>query len=124
MALSVAEIMLIKEASLAAKKAKIQAKRAIALKCIAEQKRERNKRRRDDKKAARIRDAKFAVDQHCYWCNKKLNDGEQTADHIIELSKGGETTEDNIVVACGQCNNNRSNQSPKRPCGGMADTYP
>jgi hypothetical protein len=36
----------------------------------------------------------------CSYCNKDAN----TVDHKITLSKGGESTEKNLVACCGECN--------------------
>lgn len=46
----------------------------------------------------------------CHWCGKHVPKGEETADHLEELSRGGLTTRDNIVMACQKCNNDRSNK--------------
>ncbi len=44
--------------------------------------------------------------QYCY-CSKNL-----TLDHVIPLSKGGQHTWDNIVTACEQCNQRKSDRTP------------
>lgn len=36
----------------------------------------------------------------CYYCGQEAN----TADHIIPISKGGISSEDNMVAACYRCN--------------------
>jgi 5-methylcytosine-specific restriction endonuclease McrA len=56
----------------------------------------------------------------CRWCQKVLqrvprgHEGDlkhfhATMDHVVPRSRGGETTFENIVVACHLCNQRRSN---------------
>lgn len=54
----------------------------------------------------------------CHWCgvltSRSLKPPEPTAatlDHLIPASCGGETTQNNLVVACHACNNRRGNLS-------------
>ncbi len=54
-------------------------------------------------------DVKDLFNHCCAYClrpTKKL-----TVDHIVPVSKGGLTTEDNIVPACQRCNNKKLNRS-------------
>jgi len=70
----------------------------------------------------RLRDAAFwRQNGKCYWCDVKMflptSNRHQTSpflctgDHILERSKGGKTTRENIVAACKLCNDTRSNPS-------------
>ncbi|KGM94355.1 hypothetical protein Z968_11795 [Clostridium novyi A str. 4552] len=47
----------------------------------------------------------------CYYCHKSLSDKEITIDHIQPYSRGGQTTEDNLVIACYHCNKEKSNMN-------------
>jgi 5-methylcytosine-specific restriction endonuclease McrA len=40
----------------------------------------------------------------CYWCNCSLGRNMVHIDHYVPLSKGGEHTISNLVVACRKCN--------------------
>ena len=44
----------------------------------------------------------------CHYCNKQLSHTKSTIDHIIPRSKGGTDTIDNFVVACYECNCDKS----------------
>jgi phage terminase large subunit-like protein len=43
----------------------------------------------------------------CHWCHKKTAD---TADHLIEVDRGGDNSLSNLVPACRECNSRRGNQ--------------
>ena len=57
--------------------------------------------------------AKSFLDQNglvkCLYCDRELNSQNATADHIIPISKGGNNTKVNLVVACEDCNSQRGN---------------
>jgi 5-methylcytosine-specific restriction endonuclease McrA len=40
----------------------------------------------------------------CQYCETKVNGKTATLDHVLPVSKGGKTTFDNTVCACGPCN--------------------
>jgi len=46
----------------------------------------------------------------CQICEKHLRDDEVEFDHIIPVSKGGSTEEDNIQLTCYECNRDKSNR--------------
>lgn len=48
-------------------------------------------------------------DSNCIYCDKKLNNENATADHIVPISEGGNNTKVNLVVCCKDCNNERGN---------------
>lgn len=55
----------------------------------------------------------FARDGHrCQYCNKHLPSSELSFDHVIPRSRGGETTWENIVCACADCNVRKGNRTP------------
>lgn len=62
----------------------------------------------------------------CYWCGQEAN----TADHLLPISKGGISSEDNMVAACARCNSGKRDRiapgaflthrlSPKTPLGNV-----
>jgi len=46
----------------------------------------------------------------CQICGKILKDSEIEFDHIIPISKGGSSEENNIRLSCKDCNRNKSNK--------------
>jgi len=48
----------------------------------------------------------------CQYCGIKLKTQEMTYDHVQPQSRGGETTWENIVVACIPCNHHKANRTP------------
>jgi len=40
----------------------------------------------------------------CQYCGTKLTKNTATLDHVVPSSRGGKTTWDNTVIACGPCN--------------------
>ena len=59
----------------------------------------------------------FARDDYsCQYCGRQKNElrGRQflTRDHIVPLSRGGDTTWENVVTSCSPCNNRKGNRLP------------
>ena len=48
----------------------------------------------------------------CQFCGRKVGAGLLTMDHIVPISRGGETTKGNIAVACKECNNKKKQLLP------------
>lgn len=48
----------------------------------------------------------------CQICGKHLKDDEMEFDHIIPISKGGSSEENNIRLTCFKCNRSKSNKKP------------
>lgn len=47
-------------------------------------------------------------DSKCFYCGKHVVDGENlTVDHVVPKSKGGGNGQDNLLLACFDCNNMR-----------------
>ncbi len=49
--------------------------------------------------------------QTCQYCG---NTRHLTIDHLIPVSKGGESTWDNVVTACETCNNRKGDRTPQQ----------
>lgn len=49
----------------------------------------------------------------CAYCERKLTHEEATIDHIYPESRGGKSTWENLVTACGKCNHKKDNRTPK-----------
>lgn len=49
---------------------------------------------------------------HCQYCGCKVGN-EGTIDHILPRSQGGQTTWENCVLACVQCNSQKANRTPQ-----------
>jgi len=52
----------------------------------------------------------------CQYCGDDFPTQDLTFDHVIPRSRGGRTTWENVVTACGECNLIKGNQMP-RACG-------
>ena len=52
----------------------------------------------------------------CQYCSDRLPTHDLTFDHVIPRSRGGRTTWDNVVTACGSCNLRKGSRLP-RECG-------
>jgi len=56
----------------------------------------------------------FERDQHvCQYCGHKFERGELTLDHVIPRSRGGNSTWENIVLACLECNIRKGSRMPR-----------
>ncbi len=49
----------------------------------------------------------------CQYCGVRLPAHDLTFDHVVPRSKGGMTTWDNVVAACGPCNMRKANRTPR-----------
>jgi 5-methylcytosine-specific restriction endonuclease McrA len=57
----------------------------------------------------------FARDNNqCQYCGKKHSTSELSLDHVIPRSQGGQTTWENIVCACLECNVRKGGRTPKQ----------
>ena len=48
----------------------------------------------------------------CQYCHRTLPSSELTLDHVIPRSRSGETTWENLVTCCHQCNNRKGSRTP------------
>ncbi len=49
----------------------------------------------------------------CQYCDHKLSAPELTFDHVIPRARGGRTSWENVVTACGPCNVRKGSKLPK-----------
>jgi 5-methylcytosine-specific restriction endonuclease McrA len=57
----------------------------------------------------------FARDNNqCQFCGRKFSTSELSLDHVIPRSQGGQTTWENIVCACLECNVRKGGRTPKQ----------
>jgi len=49
----------------------------------------------------------------CRYCGESLND-DYHIDHVIPYSKGGQTTDDNLVSSCPTCNRKKHDKTPEQ----------
>jgi 5-methylcytosine-specific restriction endonuclease McrA len=59
----------------------------------------------------------------CQYCGGGFPTQELTFDHVLPRSKGGRTTWENVVTACGACNLRKGNRTPHE-CGMPPKTRP
>jgi hypothetical protein len=53
----------------------------------------------------------------CYYCKNQISKEEWiTVDHKTPYSKGGSTTNENLVIACVKCNNEKDNMTEEEYC--------
>lgn len=73
------------------------------------------------KRAVRFsRDAVYARDNGCcQYCGSKVSRTEFTYDHVTPRKQGGQTTWENIVIACIGCNQRKGGRTPQQ-----AQMYP
>ena len=48
----------------------------------------------------------------CQYCGKKFSASDLTKDHVVPRAQGGETTWDNIVACCTECNDKKRDRTP------------
>lgn len=52
-------------------------------------------------------------DHRCFWCLEPLVAGRREVDHVIPLSRGGDNSCENIVIACQDCNRRKGAKLPQ-----------
>ncbi len=50
----------------------------------------------------------------CQYCHKQLDYKSSTFDHVVPRSQQGQTTWDNVVIACGTCNRKKGGRTPEQ----------
>ncbi|WP_207767816.1 HNH endonuclease [Heyndrickxia camelliae] len=61
-------------------------------------------------KSARFVEKENKYIPSCSFCGKTAKESTLHIDHIIPVSKGGATTEDNLQVLCSECNLQKNNK--------------
>ncbi|MDW8402782.1 MAG: HNH endonuclease [Chloroflexus sp.] len=57
----------------------------------------------------------FARDREtCQYCGQQPGRSHLTMDHVIPRSQGGQTTWDNVVTACRDCNHRKGGRTPEQ----------
>ena len=57
----------------------------------------------------------FARDNNlCQYCGKRFATSELSLDHVVPRSQGGQSTWDNVVCACVECNVRKGGRTPKQ----------
>jgi len=57
----------------------------------------------------------FARDREtCQYCGQQPGRAHLTMDHVIPRSQGGQTTWDNVVTACRDCNHRKGGRTPEQ----------
>lgn len=52
-------------------------------------------------------------DEHeCQYCQSKLNESNQTLDHVLPVSRGGKHEWTNLVACCKGCNSRKADRTP------------
>ena len=55
----------------------------------------------------------FARDNYtCQYCCRRFNSRELNIDHVMPISRGGETSWKNVVLSCMPCNHRKRNRTP------------
>jgi 5-methylcytosine-specific restriction endonuclease McrA len=49
----------------------------------------------------------------CQYCHRAGGASDLTLDHVIPRSRGGESSWENLVASCHQCNNRKGNRTPE-----------
>jgi len=81
-----------------------------------------NSKRRAIKKLAKVIDEqkikdwikqwKSLIIVNCHWCKNQFAPSKCHADHVMPLSKGGDHSMENLVIACASCNHRKNAKTP------------
>lgn len=61
--------------------------------------------------ARRLSSRMAGCPMRCAYCNAQVDEDDLTVDHVQALSRGGPNSTDNIVPACGPCNQAKGNKT-------------
>lgn len=62
------------------------------------------KNNKNERAETKIKNALYKSVKHCHYCGIKMDRDEVTLDHVIPVSKGGETSLENSQICCMKCN--------------------
>ena len=48
----------------------------------------------------------------CHYCEKKFKPKDLTLDHLVPIARGGESSRNNVVPACAECNAKKRLHTP------------
>lgn len=72
--------------------------------------------RAERRKARELRKTRWwqqkTADGTCHYCHRQVPVKELTMDHVIPLSRGGQSTKGNLVPCCKECNTAKNNDLP------------
>ena len=72
--------------------------------------------RKEKQKAREIRKTQWwkrkCAEGKCYYCEKEVQPGDLTMDHIVPIIRGGKSTKNNVVPACKECNTKKKHSLP------------
>ncbi len=63
------------------------------------------------KSYTRYRLTRLATNPHCCFCGCELDEETASLDHVLPKSKGGDNWPANLILACTQCNSEKSSQT-------------
>ena len=70
--------------------------------------------KREKTKAKQLRRTRWWVQKckaaRCFYCQVPLVPDQVTMDHVVALSRGGNSTKSNIVTACRACNQHKKDR--------------
>lgn len=69
----------------------------------------------NDLSTAQVLELRLAYASLCQYCEKLLEEGQHSIDHVFPLSRGGPNTLSNVVLACRACNSKKHSGAPLRP---------
>lgn len=67
--------------------------------------------RNNSKKVKDLRDKIKDSCNTCFFCGEFIERPSRTIDHLLSLAKGGDDSEENMVVSCQQCNSEKADLS-------------
>ncbi|RZW26285.1 MAG: HNH endonuclease [Desulfobulbaceae bacterium] len=72
--------------------------------------------RRERAKARKLRKTRWwqqkTASGICYYCGAHVAHSQLSMDHLVPLSRGGQSTRDNLVPSCKDCNNKKKTMLP------------
>ncbi|NTU86086.1 MAG: HNH endonuclease [Chloroflexales bacterium] len=60
--------------------------------------------------------------ESCQYCGCRPSRAELTLDHIVPRAQGGQTSWENVVAACRDCNARKADRTPEQACMALRST--